>query len=157
MPDTSARDWTRPWAGGCLCGQIRLTVSAPPLIAMACHCTGCQRLTGSAYSLSAMFPSHGFAITQGQPVIGALHGPSRYLFCGHCKCWLFTKPEGMDDFVNLRPTMLDDAKWFSPYMETWTSEKLPWATTPAVHSFAGWPPREQFPSLLSGYAEHVKT
>jgi hypothetical protein len=49
---------------------------------------------------------------------------------------MFTRPEGRDFFVNLRPTMLDDPSWFTPFIETSTSEKLPWATTPAVHSFA---------------------
>src|SRR3546814_16148897 len=45
-------DWKLPWDGGCRCGRTRFRVSAPPLLAEACHCTGCQRMTASAYSLS---------------------------------------------------------------------------------------------------------
>jgi hypothetical protein len=51
--------------------------------------------------------------------------------------WMFTRPEGMDWFVNLRPTMLDDPARFEPLIETWVAEKLPWAVTGAPHGFGG--------------------
>ena len=53
-----------PWEAGCRCGQVRLKLSAPPLLTAACHCTGCQRMTASAFSLSIAVPSEGFAVTQ---------------------------------------------------------------------------------------------
>ncbi|WP_026187552.1 GFA family protein [Ensifer sp. BR816] len=142
-----------PWEAGCRCGQVRMKVSAPPLITMACHCTGCQRMTASAYSLSVAIPSEGFAVTKGDPVIGGLHGATRHFFCPHCMSWLFTRPEGMDWFVNLRATMLDDTRWFAPFIETWASEKLPWASTSAVHSYETVPAMEDYEGLLQGYAE----
>jgi hypothetical protein len=122
---------------------------------MACHCTGCQRLTSSAFSLSVAIPSEGFVVTQGEPVIGALHGATRHYYCPHCMSWMFTRAEGLDWFVNLRPTMLDDPGWFTPYIETATSEKLPWATTPAVHSFERFPDFEAYAELTKGYAEQA--
>ena len=39
----------------------------------------------------------------------------------------FTRAQGIENFVNLRPTMLDDASWFAPFIETCTNEWLPWA------------------------------
>ena len=48
--------------------------------------------------------------------------------------------------------MLDDPAWFVPFIETWTREKLPWATTPAVHSYAGLPPEGDFPGLIAAFA-----
>lgn len=148
---------TLPADGGCRCGRVRLRITAPPLLSMACHCTGCQRMAASAFSLSAAIPSQGFSVTQGEPVIGGLHGPHRHLFCPHCMSWLLTRPEGMDWFVNLRPTMLDDASWFAPFIETWTSEKLPWATTPAVHSFAKLPALEAYEGLTRDHAAWAET
>ncbi|WP_037386485.1 GFA family protein [Sinorhizobium americanum] len=142
-----------PWEGGCRCGRVRIEVNGPPLVTMACHCTGCQRMTASAYSLSVAVPSEGFAVTKGEPVIGGLHGATRHYFCPHCMSWMFTRPEGMDWFVNLRATMLDDASWYTPFIETWTSEKLPWAATPAVHSYETIPAMEEYEGLLQGYAE----
>jgi hypothetical protein len=145
---------TLPMEGGCRCGRVRVRISAQPILTMACHCTGCQKMSASAYSLSAAVPAQGFEITEGEPVIGGLHGADAHHYhCPHCKSWMFTRPEGMDWFVNLRPTMLDDAKWFSPFIETYTSEKLPWATTPAVHSYETFPPFEAYEGLVREFAE----
>ena len=140
------------WTGGCRCRQVRLRVTAPPLLTMACHCTGCQRMSSSAFSLSAAIPSEGFAVTNGEPVIGGLHGDAKHYFCPHCMSWLFTRPHGIDFFVNLRPTMLDDARWFSPFIETYVSEKLPWASTPAAHSFEKFPPMDAYEALIKEYS-----
>jgi len=137
--------------GGCRCDGVRLQITGLPLLTMACHCTGCQRMTASAYSLSAAIPSEAFEIIEGDTVIGGLHGSTRHYFCDFCKSWLFTRAEGMDWFVNLRATMLDDPSWFVPFVETMTSEKLPWATTPAVHSFEGFPSLDHYADLARDY------
>jgi hypothetical protein len=107
----------------------------PPFLTMAWHCTGCQRMTCSAFSLSAAIPSKGFSITKGEPVVGGLHGTLRHFFRLHCMSWVFTRPDSFD-FVNIRATMLDDPSGFVPLIETYTSEKLSCAKTPALHSFA---------------------
>ncbi|MFE0755994.1 GFA family protein [Inquilinus sp. NPDC058860] len=143
---------TLPQEGRCRCGRVRFRITARPLLTMACHCTGCRRMTGSAFSLSAAIPSEGFAVTEGEPVIGGLHGPSRHYFCPHCLSWLFTRPEGLDQFVNIRSTMLDDPAWSVPFIETFTSEKLPWAATPAMHSYETFPPTEAYGPLVEAFA-----
>ena len=70
-----------PWEGGCRCGKVRIKVSAPPLLSMACHCTGCQKMTASAFSLSLAIPAEGFEVTEGEPVIGGLHGADHHYHC----------------------------------------------------------------------------
>jgi hypothetical protein len=139
--------------GQCRCGRLQFAVHAKPLMTMACHCDGCQRMTASAFSLSAIYTADAFVVTQGEAVIGGLHGASRHYFCDFCKSWLFTRPEGMDQFVNVRATLMEDARAYVPFVETFTSEKLPWAVTPAVYGFARLPPQEQFPQLLKEFAE----
>ena len=143
---------TLPQDGGCRCGRVRLRISKAPLLTMACHCTGCQKMSSSAYSLSAAIPADGFEVTEGEPVIGGLHGAARHYFCGYCMSWMFTRPDGIDFFVNVRPTMLDDTKWFVPYIETYAEEKLPWATTPAKHSYPKLPEMEDYEGLIKGYS-----
>lgn len=138
--------------GGCRCGRVRLKIAKRPLLTMACHCKGCQRMSSSAYSLSAAIPADGFEVTEGEPVIGGPHGASKHYFCGWCMSWMFTRPEGIDWFVNLRPTMLDDASWSTPFIETWTSEGLPWAKTVAVHSYESLPPLDAYEGLIREYA-----
>ena len=145
-----------PADGGCRCGRVRFTVSAPPMLTMVCHCRGCQRMTASAYSLSAAIPSDGFKVTAGEPVIGGMHGETRHFFCPWCMSWMFTRPEGMDWFVNVRATLLDDPSWFEPFVETYTSTALPWARTRAPHSFPEFPPFEAYAGLTAAYAEAVR-
>ena len=65
-------DWNLPWDGGCRCGQVRLKVTKPPLLTGACHCTGCQTMSASAYSLTLTVPADGFEVTKGEPVLGGL-------------------------------------------------------------------------------------
>ncbi|WKD29053.1 GFA family protein [Halomonas sp. KG2] len=110
-------------------------------------------MTSSAFSLSSLYPSEAFSIKSGEPVIGGLHGNTRHYFCGHCMSWLFTRPEGMDNFVNVRSTLLEDSRTYKPFIETYTDEKLEWATTGAEHSFCKFPPQEKFPELLREYAQ----
>jgi hypothetical protein len=112
-------------------------------------------MSASAYSLTAMFPSSGFVVTKGEPVIGGLHGEHQHLFCPYCMSWVFTRPHGVDQFVNVRPTMFDDVSWFGPFIETYTSEKLTWANTPARHSFEKFPAMTDFARLVAEFAEHV--
>jgi hypothetical protein len=146
-------DWKLPWDGGCRCGQVRFRVGAAPLLTMACHCRGCQRMSASAYSLSVAIPTEGFAVTQGEPVIGGLHGATRHFFCPHCMSWMFTRPEGADQFINVRATLLDDASWVAPFIETWTQTRLPGALTDAKYSYDGFPPIEDYMMLMEEYAE----
>jgi hypothetical protein len=141
-----------PWTGGCRCGEIRFSITQPPLMTMACHCTGCQRMSGSAFSTSIAVPTPGFAVTQGTPVIGGLHGAQvRHHHCDRCKSWLFTRIEPDMGFVNVRATALDHAGWFVPFIETWTDEALPWATTPARYRYAGFPPADAYPALIAEF------
>lgn len=123
------------------------------MITMACHCTGCQRMTASAYSLSELYPSAAFRLTSGEPVLGGLQAETKHYFCPSCKSWLFTRPDGMGDFVNVRATMMEDSRSFTPFIESFTDEMLPWAKTSAPHSFEKFPTADDFPGLLAAYAK----
>ena len=89
---------------------------------------------------------------EGEPVLGGLHGPHRQEYCPHCKNWLFTRPHGLDFFVNVRASALDDHSWYVPYVEGFTSEKLPWATTPARYSFATQPDMDGYQPIIAAFA-----
>jgi hypothetical protein len=145
-------DWKLPWAAGCRCDRIRMQITAPPIVTMACHCRGCQRMTASAFSLSILLPSDGCVVTAGEPVPGGLQKTGGHFHCGHCKSWLFSRPDGMEAWVNIRATMLDDASWFAPFVETCTAEALPWAKTGAVHSFPNIPGMDVWAPIIEAFA-----
>jgi hypothetical protein len=143
-----------PLAGSCRCGQVKVEITAAPVMTAACHCLGCQRMSASAFSLTAIMPSAAFQVTQGEPVIGGLHGDDLHHYhCPWCKTWMFTRADVMQGFVNVRPSLLEDRAWFSPFIETMTRDKLPWARTPAKHSFEEFPPMEDFATLMREFAE----
>ena len=149
-------DPTLPLDGGCRCGKVRIRLAKPALLTAACHCTGCQKMTGGAYSLSVTVPAEGFALVSGDPVVGGLRGPQvHHHHCSACMSWVYTKVEGMDFFVNVRATMLDEARWFRPYLECWTSEALPWAVIGAPRSHETMPSEmAEYQALIAEYAEY---
>jgi hypothetical protein len=143
-----------PIEGGCRCGKVRFAITKPPMVTMACHCTGCQKMSGSAFSTTVMAPSDGFEVTEGKPVIGGMHDARvRHHHCDHCKSWVFTRIEPDMGFVNVRGGALDDPSWFAPFVESYTREKLPWAETGARHSFEKFPEPEEYGRLLAEFAQ----
>jgi hypothetical protein len=141
-----------PLNGQCRCGGVQIRISAQPILTMACHCKGCQRMSASAFSLSAAIPTNGFAVIRGEPVLGGLRNPDlQHFFCPQCMSWMFTR--FLPEFVNVRATMLENVSWFVPFVETWTQSKLPWATTPAVHRYAEFPPMEDYTKLTTEFSQ----
>ena len=145
--------WGLPWTGGCRCGRTRIEVTEPPLITSACHCLGCQKMTASAFALTITLPENGLRVTEGEPVIGGLHGETRHNFCPHCLSWMFTRPAGDQGFVNLRAPVLDDHSWFVPFIEVFTEAKLIGVETGALHSYATFPEVSDYPDLVRAFRE----
>jgi hypothetical protein len=143
--------WKLPWKGGCLCGGVRLQITAPPLLTLACHCAWCRKRSGSAFSSVISLPSQGFAITSGEPEPGWAPGDNPHYFCSRCKNWLFLRIPSSDS-VNLRAGTLDDDRWFAPYVEIFAENKSPWVSTLARHSFASLPAPEDWAILLQSFA-----
>jgi hypothetical protein len=137
--------------GSCRCGQLRFTVTGPALLTAACHCAGCQRMTASAYSLSTLYPANALTVVAGEPVIGGLRAANCHWFCPSCYSWLWSHPDGMGDLVVVRSTLLDDTAGYRPFIETWTSRQLPWATTGAVHAYPEFPAPAGLPVLLAEF------
>ncbi len=130
---------------------VRGDAAAPPHRRLPLH-----RLPANdrqCYSLSVAIPTEGFRVTAGEPLPGGATPHIGHFFCPACMSWMFTRPKGFDQFVNVRPTMLDDVAWFVPFIETFRSEALPWARTPARHSFDAFPPMEMYVALVQEYAE----
>ena len=44
-----------PYQGGCICGSVRYRATGEPLRVTICHCTWCQRRTGSAFGTECVF------------------------------------------------------------------------------------------------------
>jgi hypothetical protein len=56
-----------PQTGGCQCGGVRYEITQAPVMVYTCHCTDCQRMTSSAFSLGCVLPDGAFRLVQGAP------------------------------------------------------------------------------------------
>ncbi|WP_298968199.1 GFA family protein [uncultured Roseobacter sp.] len=145
-----------PAGGTCRCSATQFEILAPPLMTLACHCVDCQRMCASTFSLGAMIPADGFKIVKGTPVARPLPGsPRHHFFCPICMTLMFTKVEGAEARVNVRATLCRDSSWLTPFIEIMTKDKLPWAVTPAIHSYDAFPSPAEFKRLLAEFAGWV--
>ena len=49
-----------PLTGDCQCGNVRYEITQEPDLVYACHCTDCQHITSSAFSLGVALPDAAF-------------------------------------------------------------------------------------------------
>ena len=106
-------------SGGCQCGAIRYEISGPPVAIYACHCTECQKQSGSAFAMGAVIPQEHFRITKGNPKMFARKiSPSKTMecwFCTDCGTRLYHVPGGATyPNRNIKPGTLDDTSWLVP-------------------------------------------
>jgi hypothetical protein len=116
-------------SGGCLCGHIRYSAEAEPIMTAICHCNDCQRQTGSAFAVVVDVPRPVLKM-QGQPRIFKGHGasgkPVYRHFCADCGSPLFVEIDVMPDVAFIRAGTLDDRTWLHPTVEVWCETAQPW-------------------------------
>ena len=134
-----------PLSGGCQCGRVRYQIRAQPLTLYACHCTECQRQSGSAFGLSLAVPRAALVVVDGTPVMWrrVLAGGRVIwcLFCGECGVRLFHNPERNPQASIVKPGTLDDTGWLKPVGHIWTRSAQPWVQIPqSAVNYEGQPP-----------------
>lgn len=80
--------------GGCLCGGVRFVLSEPVRAAGYCHCTRCQRRTGTAASAQARINGRTLRVVQGEELVRGWRHPDggfEKCFCGRCGAHLFSR------------------------------------------------------------------
>ena len=86
-----------PLTGGCLCGGVRYEVTETPVKATYCHCTRCQRRTGTAASAQARIVPGSLHIVQGEELVWDWKPEDGFAkcFCSSCGGALFSRgPDG---------------------------------------------------------------
>lgn len=125
--------------GGCLCGAVRYTIEGEPATALVCHCTHCQKQSGSAFSTILGVPEARFALT-GDPLTYCDSGESgqavERVFCGICGSPLISRVAMAPGVVWVKAGTLDDSSGFAPAAHIWTRSKQCWVETGAVPAFA---------------------
>jgi hypothetical protein len=109
---------TLPLTGGCPCAAVRFAVHAMPLLVFACHCTECQRWSGSAFALSMPVKRNSFALARGTAKpwrhTGASSFESTFWFCPDCGGRICGERSDRPAVVTVRAGTLDDTSWVRP-------------------------------------------
>jgi hypothetical protein len=118
--------------GGCLCGGVRFELTAPPLHASYCHCTRCQRRTGTAASAQAAVEPGSVRVTAGEDLIRAYEPDGGYakLFCSACGSALFSRPPGETQPTSVRMGAFDDDPGVRPSFRTHVASAAAWEAIP---------------------------
>lgn len=102
--------------GGCVCRKVRYNISGSPLRATVCHCTWCQRRTGSAFGVELVFNQDQVQFQSGSLSVyrhtSDLSG--RWVdqhFCGTCGSNIGLTLEAVPSIQSISVGSLDDQAW----------------------------------------------
>ena len=120
--------------GGCACGQVRYRFRSTPLFVHCCHCSNCQRQTGSAFVLNALIETDRVDILGGTTVLSSMPTdsgrPHDVARCPSCGTAVWSHYGGLKVLTFLRVGTLDDPAALPPDVHIYTRSKLPWVALP---------------------------
>jgi len=130
--------------GNCHCGRIALEAEIDPSEVGICHCTDCQRLTGTAFRVSVGVKAENFRILRGSPqeyIKTADSGARRVQgFCGDCGTPIFATSADDRTAYGLRVGCLTQRAALTPTKQIWRCSALPWV--PAMETLETWDAEE---------------
>jgi hypothetical protein len=120
-----------PLTGGCGCGSVRFAIDAPLVGAAYCHCTRCQRRSGTAASASARPQPGSVRITEGEEHLRAWAPPDglEKVFCALCGSALFARRPGGEPAV-VRLGAFDGNPGVRPSVRQFVAYAAPWEPIP---------------------------
>jgi hypothetical protein len=111
-----------PYAGGCLCGQVRYTLVARPKALNACHCKACKVSTGSSHIEMLVADADAFACTGETQNFIKTADSGRQLDihrCANCGTRVYHHNMANRALVFVPAPTLDDASWAIPTSHIW--------------------------------------
>jgi hypothetical protein len=122
-----------PLTGGCGCGAVRFEISEPLRGAVYCHCTRCQRRSGTAASANGRTVPGSFRLVQGEEWLRAWRpeGGAEKWFCGACGSALFSRAAGDPSRVGVRLGAIDGDPQVRPSLHQFVAYAAPWEPLPA--------------------------
>ena len=138
--------------GGCACGAVRYAVDADPIFVNNCHCSLCQKQTGSTSVVNLFVESIHLTHQSGdltRHVVKAGSGGNHAIMrCASCGTALWSVYPRLGDLgVGIRAGTLDDPGAVTPDAAIFVADKMPWVTLPEgiPHFDAAYNPAELLP------------
>jgi hypothetical protein len=119
--------------GGCLCGRVRFELSEPPLEAGYCHCTRCQRRTGTGASLNARIDGSKLRMLAGTEFVNGFRhrdGGAEKCFCSECGAHLFSRNPENPARMSVRMGAFDQDPGVRPTWRAYVAYAAPWEPIP---------------------------
>jgi len=118
--------------GGCGCGAVRYEIIEPFVSASYCHCTRCQRRTGTAASANGRTAPGSFSVTAGEEHIRswAPEGGATKNFCGLCGSGLFSRTDGDPPTIGVRLGTVDGDPGIRPQWHAYVDYAASWEEIP---------------------------
>ena len=121
-----------PLTGGCLCGSVRYEITKPLVAAGYCHCTRCQRRTGTAAAASARIAPGSLRVLSGKDLIKAWRPPDGFakLFCSNCGGALWSQSQQDPEVISVRLGTFDADPGVRPSYRQYVAYAAPWEPIP---------------------------
>ncbi len=121
-----------PLTGGCLCGGVRFEVDEPPISAGYCHCTRCQRRTGTAASVQARIVPGSLRIVSGEDLVRAFEPEDGFPkeFCSACGSALWSRNPDNPDALSVRMGAFDEDPGVRPSYRQYVAYAAQWEPIP---------------------------
>ena len=121
-----------PLTGGCLCGGVRFEITEPLVSAGYCHCTRCQRRTGTAASAQARVVPGALRVTAGEELVKAYEPEDGFAkaFCSACGSALWGRHPEDPDVISVRLGAFDDDPGVRPSYRQFVAYAAPWEPIP---------------------------
>ena len=121
--------------GGCSCRFLRYSLVGAPMVVNACHCRWCQRETGSAHALNAVYEAERVVHLGGEPELVATPSESgkgqTIARCPNCKVAIWSNYSGSGPLARfVRVGTLDEPDRLPPDAHIYTGSKQPWVVIP---------------------------
>lgn len=127
---------TFTYDGTCTCGHVHYRMTSKPLFVHCCHCTWCQRESGSAFALNALIEADRVQVLQGDVEIVDTPSNSgkgqKIARCPRCRVAVWSNYAGAGDSMRfVRVGTLREPGRLPPDIHIYTSTKLPWVVLPS--------------------------
>jgi hypothetical protein len=121
-----------PLTGGCLCGAVRFEVTEPLVSSGYCHCTRCQRRTGTAASPGARIAPGSLRVLAGEEHIRAYEPDDGFakVFCSACGSSLWSRSQEDPDIVSIRLGAFDGDPGIRPTYRQFVAYAASWEPIP---------------------------
>ena len=118
--------------GHCGCGAVTFDISEPLEAAAYCHCTRCQRRSGTAVQASAKVAPGSLTVTAGEAKLSAWSpgGGLDKVFCGECGSALFARDPDSGAIVIVRLGAIDGDPGIRPQAHQFVAYAAPWEPIP---------------------------